>query len=268
VPSLLEVVAVAKRFGAARAVDDVSLEVAPGEVVGLLGPNGAGKSTTLRMIAGLVRPDRGQIRIDGHDLLTDRLATLRAGGFLIDGPALPSELTCRQALRYLRLLDGPGVSRARAGEGTRPPRARTPGRVDDVLAQVGLAEAADKRVRHLSQGMKQRLGIAGALLGQPRLLVLDEPMNGLDPAGTRELGLLFRQLAAAGAGLLVSSHLLDEVERTSDRVAVMARGKLAAILPVDAAAPGALARQFRALTGELAADSPPGERPVPQAPPP
>jgi ABC-2 type transport system ATP-binding protein len=246
VPSLLEVVAVAKRFGAARAVEDVTLEVAPGEVVGLLGPNGAGKSTTLRMIAGLVRPDRGNIRIAGHDLLTDRLGALRAGGFLIDGPALPPELTCRQALHYLRLLDGQVP----------------PGRVDDVLAQVGLAEAADKRVRHLSQGMKQRLGIAGALLGQPRLLVLDEPMNGLDPAGTRELGLLFRRLAAAGAGLLVSSHLLDEVERTSDRVAVMARGKLAATLPVDAAAPGALARQFRALTGEPARDGAPPERPA------
>ncbi len=232
--SLLEVAGIAKRFRGAVAVAEVTLQVAAGEVVGLLGPNGAGKSTTLRAIAGLVRPDRGQIRIAGHDLASDRLAALSAAGFLVEGPALPPDLTCRQALRYLRLYH-PGVPTSR---------------VDEVLGEVGLTAVADRRVRHLSHGMKQRLGIAGALLGRPRLLVLDEPLNGLDPAGIRELGSLVRRLAAGGAGVLVSSHLLDEVERTSDRVAILARGRVAATLAVDPAAPGALARQFHLLTAE------------------
>jgi ABC-2 type transport system ATP-binding protein len=232
--NLLEVVGIAKRFGAAVAVEEVSLEVAAGEVVGLLGPNGAGKSTALRVIAGLVRPERGRIRIAGHDLATARLAALQAAGFLIEGPALPPELTCRRALRYLQLYQR-NVGAARIAE---------------VLAEVGLTDAADKRVRHLSQGMKQRLGIAGALLGRPDLLVLDEPMNGLDPGGIRELGALIRRLAAGGVGVLVSSHLLDEIERTADRVAVMARGRVAATLNVDLAAPGTLARQFHRLTAD------------------
>jgi ABC-2 type transport system ATP-binding protein len=234
VSNLLEVTGVTKSFRSARVVDEVSIALSPGEIVGLLGRNGAGKSTTLRMIAGLVRPDRGQIRIAGHDLRSDRLAALRAAGFLIEAPALPPELTCARALRYLGLLDG-GI----AGP-----------RIDEALAEVGLWPARDKPVRHLSQGMKQRLGLAAALLGQPRLLVLDEPMNGLDPAGVREMAQLLRGRAAAGCAVLLSSHLLDDVERTADRVAVMARGRLAATLTVDAAVPGALARRFFDLTGE------------------
>ena len=236
--SLLEVSGVAKRFGSTVAVEEVSLEVSAGEVVGLLGPNGAGKSTTLRMIAGLVRPDRGQIRLGGFDLARSRLRALRTAGFLVEAPALPAELTCRQALRYLGLLDGHIPA----------------GRIDETLAQVGLSDAAGKRVRELSQGMKQRLGIAGALLGRPDLHVLDEPLNGLDPAGIRELGGLFRKLAAGGGAVLLSSHLLDEVERTADRVAVMARGRVAATLSVDASAPGVLGRQFLSLTGEAGVD--------------
>jgi ABC-2 type transport system ATP-binding protein len=250
VPSLLEVVGIAKRFGAAVAVDEVSLEVGPGEVVGLLGPNGAGKSTTLRVIAGLVRPDRGQVRIAGHDLALAPEAARGAAGFLVESPALPPELTCRRALRYLQLYH-PAIPA---------------GRIDEVLAEVGLAEAADRRGRHLSQGMRQRLGIAGALLARPALLVLDEPMNGLDPAGIRELGSLLRRLAAAGTGVLVSSHLLDEVERTSDRVAILARGRVAATLKVDAASPGALARQFHRLTAEGAPQ--PGAAPAAEPQPP
>jgi ABC-2 type transport system ATP-binding protein len=231
VPPLLEIVGVAKRFGPTCAVSEVSLEVAAGEVLGLLGPNGAGKSTTLRMAAGLVRPDRGQIRIDGHDLGRARLAALRAAGFLIEGPALPAELTCARALRYLGILDG-GV----------PAR-----RIDEVLVQVGLDGLARKRVKHLSLGGKQRLGIAAALLRRPRLLVLDEPMNGLDPAGIRAMGELLGRLAQAGHALLVSSHLLDEVERFAHRVAVMAGGRVAATETVSAGDPGALARRFFAI---------------------
>jgi ABC-2 type transport system ATP-binding protein len=231
VTPLLEIIGVAKRFGGTWAVADVSLEVAAGEIVGLLGPNGAGKSTTLRMIAGLVRPDRGQIRIDGHDLLRARLAALAAAGFLIEGPALPPELTCGRALAYLGLLDG-GV----------PAR-----RIEEVLVQVGLDGLARKRVKHLSLGGKQRLGIAGALLRRPRVLVLDEPMNGLDPGGIRSMGELLRQLAQGGHAVLISSHLLDEVERVAHRVAVMTDGRLAATETVSAGETGALARRFFAL---------------------
>jgi ABC-2 type transport system ATP-binding protein len=232
VAPLLEITGVAKRFGGTVAVEELSLDVSAGEILGLLGPNGAGKSTTLRMIASLVRPDRGRIAICGHDLARDRLPALAAAGFLIEGPALPPDLTCRGALRYLALLDG-GI----------PDR-----RIDDLLIEVGLDGLAGKRVRHLSLGGKQRLGIAGALLRRPRVLVLDEPMNGLDPAGIRSIGDLLRALAAAGSAVLMSSHLLAEVERVADRVAVMAAGRVAAVEPVSADGAGALARRFFALT--------------------
>jgi ABC-2 type transport system ATP-binding protein len=225
---------VAKRFGPTRAVDGVSLEVAAGEVLGLLGPNGAGKSTSLRMIAGLVRPDLGRIHIGGHDLARDRTAALASAGFLIEGPALPPELGCRAALVYMGLLDG-GVA---------------PARVDELLAEVGLADAGGKRVKHLSLGMKQRLALAAALLGRPRLLVLDEPMNGLDPGGARQMAELLRRLARQGVALLVSSHLLEQVERFADRVAVLFQGKVATQERLDGGAPGALARRFFAITGE------------------
>jgi ABC-2 type transport system ATP-binding protein len=236
VAPLLEILGVAKRFGGTLAVEEVSLEVGAGEVVGLLGPNGAGKSTTLRMIAGLVRPDRGRVVICGHDLGRARLAALRAAGFLVEGPALPAELTCRRALSYLAILDG-GV----------PAR-----RIDDALGEVGLEGLGDKRVKHLSLGGKQRLGIAAALLRRPRVLVLDEPMNGLDPTGIRTIGDLLRRLAQAGNALLVSSHLLDETERLAHRVAVMAGGRVAAVEPVSADGAGALARRFFAIVGDPA----------------
>ncbi len=233
-PPALEVLDVARRFGRLTAVESVSLTVSAGEIVGLLGPNGAGKSTTLRMIAGLVRPDRGRIQIHGRDLTRDRAGALAAAGFLIESPALPAELGCRASLQYLGLLDGEV----------------RPGRLDEVLAEVGLSAAAHKPVGQLSLGMKQRLGIAAALLGRPRLLVLDEPMNGLDPAGLREMGELLRRLAGQGTGILVASHLLDDVERIAARVAILFRGRVAAAFPLAPGEPGMLARQFFAITGE------------------
>jgi ABC-2 type transport system ATP-binding protein len=241
----LEVAGVSKRFGTTTAVDGVSLSVSEGEVVGLLGPNGAGKSTTLRIIAGLVRADAGRVRLGGHDLTSDRLRALESAGFLVEGPALPGELSCVDALRYLGLLGRPGGVAA--------------ARIAEVLGTVGLSDATGKRVQHLSLGMKQRLGLAAALLGRPRVLVLDEPTNGLDPPGIRQMGALLRDLARAGAAVLVSSHLLDEVERIADRVAVMARGKIVATEPVAAAEAGrgALARLFFSVTGTGAGGAPP-----------
>jgi ABC-2 type transport system ATP-binding protein len=231
-PAALQISGVAKHFGAARAVLDVTLAVQAGQVLGLLGPNGAGKSTTLRMAAGLVRPSRGAVSIAGHDLATQRQAALRCAGFLIEGPALPGDLSAQAALRYLALLDGGAMV----------------ARTDEVLADVGLSAAAAKPVKHLSLGMKQRLGIAAALLQRPRLLVLDEPMNGLDPSGIRAVGDLLRRLAGAGIAVLLSSHLLDEVERVADRVAIMVDGAIAAEVDVDVnggeAERGALSRLY------------------------
>jgi ABC-2 type transport system ATP-binding protein len=230
----LELSAISKDFGPTRAVSDVSLSVNAGEILGLLGPNGAGKSTTLRMAAGLIRPSTGRVAITGHDLARERLPALRNAGFLIEGPALPADLSARGALRYLALLDGGAMVH----------------RTDELLADVGLTASAKKPVRHLSLGMKQRLGIAAALLGRPRLLVLDEPMNGLDPAGIRDVGDLLRRLAQAGIAILLSSHLLDEVERVADRVAVMVAGKIAAEVKLGQGDPGALSRLFFSVTGE------------------
>ena len=229
----LEVREVSKRFGATQAVSDVSFEVAAGEIFGLLGPNGAGKSTTLRLIAGLARPDSGSVSFSGHPLATKRAAALGSAGFLIENPALPPELPCREALRYVALLGG-AASPIPA--------------IDAALQQVGLADAARKTFRQLSLGMRQRLGIAAALFSKPRLVVLDEPLNGLDPAGIREISDLLRALAASGVAVLLSSHLLDEVERTAHRVAVMAGGRIVGIESLSVGKTGRVAELFFSLT--------------------
>ncbi len=234
----LDVSRIAKRYGKVKAVDGISFQVHPGEVVGLLGPNGAGKSTALRVISGLVHADTGSVHLAGHDVLSARRSALSAAGFLIESPALPAELTVRSALAWVAWLGGRAVEGARCRE---------------VLAQVGLTDVAERRVGALSLGMKQRLAIGAAVLERPPLLVLDEPLNGLDPPGVRDIGELLRRLAAEGTALLVSSHLLDEVERTAHRVLVMARGRLVAEQPVDAAHHGALRALFFSVTGQGAA---------------
>jgi ABC-2 type transport system ATP-binding protein len=234
----LDVSRIAKRYGPVQAVDGISFQVQSGEVVGLLGPNGAGKSTALRVISGLVHPDEGTVQLGGHDVRRSRRQALSAAGFLIESPALPPELTVQSALGWVAWLGG------------RPP---DEARQREVLRQVGLADVAGRRVRQLSLGMKQRLAIGAAVLERPALLVLDEPMNGLDPPGVRDVGELLRQLAREGTALLVSSHLLDEVERTASRVLVMAKGRLVAEQPVDAAHRGALRELFFSVTGAGAA---------------
>ena len=226
-----------KRFGPVEAVRGVDLEVHPGEVFGLLGPNGAGKSTLLRLLCGLCAPDAGTVQICGHDVQRERVAALSCSGFLVEGPTLPPDLPALSALRWAGLLGG-GVPEARLAE---------------VFALVGLAGAQQKRVRELSLGMRQRLGIGAALLHSPRLLVLDEPMNGLDPGGIRELSDLLAALARGGAAVLVSSHLLDEVERVARRAAVMSEGRIAAVVEVGGQGPGSLAERFFALTRGVAA---------------
>ena len=188
---------------------------------GFLGPNGAGKTTTIRMILGLIFPTSGEVDVLGEPIFGgspgQRASAVRRVGAMIEEPAFWSYLSGRRNLEYFARSGGPGVDR----------RMRLQ-RIDEVLRIVGLDRAASKKVKAYSQGMRQRLGIALALLGAPRLLVLDEPTNGLDPQGMREVRLLLRRLADEGTTVFVSSHLLAEVEAMCDRVGVLARGKLVA----------------------------------------
>jgi ABC-2 type transport system ATP-binding protein len=206
-----------KRYGDLAAVDGLDLTVERGELYGFLGPNGAGKTTTIRVVLGLILPTGGEVEVLGETVGPGSPPPLARVGALVEEPAFWRFLSGRRNLEYF----------ARAGGRGPDTRARL-GRVDDVLARTGLTDAADKRVRAYSQGMRQRLGIALALLGEPELLVLDEPTNGLDPSGMREMRQLLRQLADGGTTVFVSSHLLAEVEAMCDRVGVMARGRLVA----------------------------------------
>jgi ABC-2 type transport system ATP-binding protein len=198
-----------RRYGDLVAVDDVSLSVRSGEVYGFLGPNGAGKTTTLRMLLGLVRPTAGQVRLFGRAPAT--AGYLARVGALIEGPGFYPYLSGRENLRVLARYGG-------------APRAR----VEAVLELVDLAGRAKDRYGTYSMGMKQRLGVAAALLKDPRLLILDEPTNGLDPAGMADMRTLVRRLGASGCTVLLSSHLLGEVQQTCDRVGVINAGRLVA----------------------------------------
>jgi ABC-2 type transport system ATP-binding protein len=206
--------ALTRRFGKQVAVDGVDLLVPRGAVYGFLGPNGSGKTTTIRMLLGLIAAHEGHIELLGQ-AMPDRLAdVLPRVGALIEGPAFHPYLSGGANLRRLDACDATADPRTSAT------------RIAEALARVGLTAAADKRFRNYSLGMKQRLGLAAALL-QPRdLLVLDEPTNGLDPQGTREVRHLVRELAADGTTVLVSSHLLAEVEQVATHVGIMAGGRL------------------------------------------
>ena len=205
-----------KNYGERPAVRDLDLEVHRGEVFGFLGPNGAGKTTTIRMMLGLIRPTAGTVEILGRDVQADGGRVLPRVGALVEAPALYLYLSGRDNLRaFAGVLGGvPG------------------GRLDEVLELVGLAGRQRDRVRSYSLGMKQRLGVATALLNDPDLLVLDEPANGLDPAGIVEMRDLLRQLAADGKTVFISSHVLAEVQQICDRVAIIDQGRLARVAPV------------------------------------
>ncbi|HEY2669453.1 MAG TPA: ATP-binding cassette domain-containing protein [Rugosimonospora sp.] len=199
-----------KRYGAVTAVDNLSLDIAAGRVTGFLGPNGAGKSTTMRMVLGLDRPTAGSARVNGRPYATMR-HPLREVGALLDAKAVHPGRTARSHLR--------AMARSNGIAGTR---------VDEVLATVGLAEVAGKRAGTYSLGMGQRLGIAGALLGDPPVLMFDEPVNGLDPDGVRWVRQLMRSLAAEGRTVFVSSHLMSEMQLTADHLVVIGKGRLIA----------------------------------------
>jgi ABC-2 type transport system ATP-binding protein len=207
-----------KRYGQTNVVDALDLAVERGELYGFLGPNGAGKTTTIRMALGLILPTDGEVELLGAPISGGgHGAALARTGALVEEPAFYRFLSGRRNLEVF----------ARAGR-TRGDVRRRLDRIDDVLRTVGLAGAARKRVKAYSQGMRQRLGIGLALLGEPELLVLDEPTNGLDPAGMREIRQLLRRLVDEGTTVFVSSHLLGEVEAMCDRVGVLSRGRLVA----------------------------------------
>ncbi|MEU3226946.1 ATP-binding cassette domain-containing protein [Streptomyces sp. NPDC006976] len=224
---VIETRGLTKRFrGGQLAVDGLDLTVPAGSVFGFLGPNGSGKTTTIRMLMGLIAPTSGTASVLGRPMPDASRTVLPQVGALIEGPALYGFLSGRDNLvRYDR------------ADPTADPRTRT-ARVGDALERVGLAPAAGKKARAYSLGMKQRLGLAAALLRPRRLLVLDEPTNGLDPQGMREIRALVRELAADGTTVFLSSHLLDEIEQVCTHAAVMARGRLLTQGPVTGLAAG------------------------------
>jgi ABC-2 type transport system ATP-binding protein len=199
-----------KRYGEIVAVDHVDLTVERGDVFGYLGPNGAGKTTSLRMMLGLIRPTEGSVHLFGRDPLVEGAKALEGVAGFVEEPRFYPYLSARRNLRLLADYDE-GDSRSR---------------IEEMLELVELHERADHRVGGYSHGMRQRLGIAAALLRQPRLLLLDEPTTGLDPAGMRDMRELVRRLAGEGITILLSSHLLAEVEELCNRVAIIRRGRI------------------------------------------
>jgi ABC-2 type transport system ATP-binding protein len=228
---MIEARGLVKRYGSTTAVDDLSFDVRPGTVTGFLGPNGAGKSTTMRMMLGLDRPDAGTARINGqryHDLRWP----LREVGALLEAKAFHPGRTARSHLTALAASND-------------IPRQR----VDEVLAITGMEKAAGRRAGKFSLGMSQRLGIAAALLGDPAVLLLDEPVNGLDPEGIRWIRNLLKNLAAHGRTVLISSHLISEIAQTADQLIVIGQGRLLAQTTVaELSSRGSLEEAFFSLT--------------------
>ena len=212
----VEVRALTKRYGPTVAVDGLSFAVARGQITGFLGPNGAGKSTTLRALLGLVRPTSGEARVEGQPYSSLR-RPLQTVGAVLEAESFHPARSGRNHLRVLAAAAGIPA-----------------GRVDEVLGEVELTAAARRRVGGYSLGMRQRLSVAGALLGRPRLLVLDEPANGLDPEGIRWLREFLRAFAAGGGTVLISSHVLAEVAQLADEVVIIHRGRLITQEPLGA----------------------------------
>lgn len=211
---MIEANGLTKRYGATLAVDDLSFTVPAGQVTGFLGPNGAGKSTTMRMILGLDRPTSGSVTVNGRPY-TDNRRPLVEVGALLEAKAVHGGRSAYNHLMCLALSNGIGRDR-----------------VDKVLEQVGLRSAARKRAGGFSLGMGQRLGIAAALLGDPKVLLLDEPVNGLDPEGVQWIRNLLKSLAAEGRTVLLSSHLMSEIALTVDRLMIIGRGRLITETPI------------------------------------
>jgi ABC-2 type transport system ATP-binding protein len=215
--NIIETRGVTKRFGARAAVMDLDLTVPRGSAFGFLGHNGAGKTTLIRMLLGLTQADAGTMRISGRPIPQERAAVLARVGAMVEEPHFHGHLTGRENLRIVAAVRGP----------------ETRSRIAGALRRVGLADRADDRVRTYSQGMRQRLGVARCLLADPELLILDEPMNGLDPGGILEFRTMIADLTGEGRTVFLSSHLLDEVEKTCHAAAVIDRGRIIAQGPIS-----------------------------------
>jgi ABC-2 type transport system ATP-binding protein len=228
---IVQLLGVSKRIGHATIIDDLSFDVVPGEIFGFLGPNGAGKTTTIRMMVGLMTLTAGDIRIKGHSIRSSFERAIRHVGAIVENPEMYKFLTGYQNLVHF----------ARMAKGV------TKERIDEVVRLVKLEERIHDKVSKYSLGMRQRLGVAQALLHRPSLLILDEPTNGLDPAGIRELRDYLRKLTRdEGITVIVSSHLLSEMELMCDRVAIIQRGRLVDIKPIgELVAGAAVARTYR-----------------------
>ncbi|QQE79094.1 ABC transporter ATP-binding protein [Alicyclobacillus sp. SO9] len=207
---VLEVNGLKKTIGRHEIVKDISFTVEAGQILGFLGPNGAGKTTTMRMLVGLIRPTAGSITINGHNLRKNSLAALRQVGCIVENPDLYPYLSGYDNLYQLAQMQGPGAV----------------SRIEEVVDMVRLTDRIYDKVGTYSLGMRQRLGIAQALLNNPKLLILDEPTNGLDPAGIRELRTFLQELARDGMSIIISSHLLSEVELLCNYVAMIRNGEL------------------------------------------
>ncbi len=208
---------VTKRFGAVAAVDDVTVDIPAGRCFAWLGPNGCGKTTLIRMMLGLARPSAGEITVRGYAVPRDAPEALSRVGAIVEEPRFYPYLSGRENLRIWAAHYGPAAA----------------ARVEPELARVGLADVGGQRVKTYSLGMRQRLGVARALLNDPELLLLDEPTNGLDPAGLVEFRGMIRGLVAEGRTVFISSHILDEVERMADDVAIIQRGRMVACGPIS-----------------------------------
>jgi ABC-2 type transport system ATP-binding protein len=209
---VVETTGLTKRFGDRLAVDNVDLHIPRGSAFGYLGPNGAGKTTLIRMLLGLTGATAGTMRLLGRPVPAERAAALARVGAIVEEPRFHGHLTGRENLRVIAAA--------------REPEAHD--LIDGALARVGLSQRADERVKRYSLGMRQRLGVARSLLADPELLILDEPTNGLDPAGIHEFRAMIRGFVAEGRTVLLSSHLLDEVEKICDEVAIVDRGRIVA----------------------------------------
>jgi ABC-2 type transport system ATP-binding protein len=215
---MIDVTGLTKLYGELVAVDDLSFSVAPGEVLGLVGPNGAGKTTTLRSLVGIVRPTRGRIRIGGHDLEQEPVAAKKQLAFMPDEPHLFDYLSVEEHLRFTaRLYQVPDVER----------------RIPALLAELELAEKARVLPAELSRGMRQKLVIACGLLHDPTVMLFDEPLTGLDPAGIRRMKQTIVERARSGAAVLLSSHLLHLVEEICHRVLILQKGRMVAIGTIE-----------------------------------
>ena len=240
----LAISALRKSFGAGPAVDGLDLTVAAGTFYALLGPNGAGKTTTLRMVAGLMRPDAGTIRIHGIDALADTQGAKRITAWLPDDPLLYDKLTPIEYLAFVAGLWSVPPGRARAA-------------ADRLLERLDLAAHRDQRCEGFSRGMKQKVALAGALIHEPRLLILDEPLTGLDAGAARTVKTILGECVAAGATVILTTHILEVAERLADRIGIIRRGRLAAEgtpAEIQALGAGTLEDSFLRLTASDAVE--------------